>query len=56
MAPLWCVRGDIAEHVRHGASYNPLSERTIQDPYPVYARLRRHRPVHRSVILGEAGS
>ena len=42
----------IAEHARHGASYNPLSERTIQNPYPVYARLRRHSPVHRSVILG----
>ena len=42
----------IAEHALHGASYNPLSERTIQNPYPVYARLRRHSPVHRSVILG----
>ena len=42
----------IAEHARHGASYNPLSERTIQNPYPVYARLRRNSPVHRSVILG----
>ena len=41
-----------AEHVRHRASYNPLSERTIQNPYPVYARLRRHSPVHRSTILG----
>ena len=42
----------VAERVRHGASYNPLSERTVQDPYPVYARLREHSPVHRSVILG----
>ena len=42
----------VAERARHGASYNPLSERTIQDPYPVYARLRKHSPVHRSVILG----
>ena len=42
----------VAERARHGASYNPLSERTIQNPYPVYARLRRHSPVHRSVILG----
>ena len=25
----------VAERVRHGASYNPLSERTVQDPYPV---------------------
>ena len=45
----------VAERARHGASYNPLSERTIQNPYPVYARLRQHSPVHRSVILG-AGS
>ena len=43
----------VAERAHHGASYNPLSERTIQNPYPVYARLRRHSPVHRSVILGE---
>ena len=42
----------VAERARHGASYNPLSERTIQNPYPVYARLRQHSPVHRSVILG----
>ena len=42
----------LAEWVRHGASYNPLSERTIQDPYPAYARLRRRSPVHRSTILG----
>ena len=42
----------LAERARHGASYNPLSESTIQDPYPVYARLRRHSPVHRSSILG----
>ena len=42
----------LAERARHGASYNPLSESTIQDPYPVYARLRRQSPVHRSSILG----
>ena len=42
----------IAERARHGASYNPLSERTIQDPYTVYARLRKMSPVHRSAILG----
>ena len=28
----------LAERVRHGASYNPLCERTIQDPYPAYMR------------------
>ena len=42
----------LAERARHGASYNPLSERTIQDPYPAYARLRSRSPVHRSTILG----
>ena len=42
----------LAERARYGASYNPLSESTIQNPYPVYARLRRHSPVHRSAILG----
>ena len=42
----------LAERARHGASYNPLSERTIQDPYTAYARLRRKSPVHRSAILG----
>ena len=38
----------LAERVRHGASYNPLCERTIQDPYPAYMRLRSASPVHRS--------
>ena len=42
----------LAERARHGASYNPLCERTIQDPYPAYARLRSRSPVHRSTILG----
>ena len=42
----------LAERARHGASYNPLSESTIQNPYPVYSRLRKHDPVHRSTILG----
>ena len=40
------------ERVHHGASYNPLSEGTIQDPYPAYAQLRKRSPVHRSAILG----
>ena len=26
----------LAERAAHSASYNPLSESTIQDPYPVY--------------------
>ena len=42
----------LAERVRHGASYNPLCESTIQNPYPAYARLRSRSPVHRSAILG----
>ena len=42
----------LAESVRHGASYNPLCESTIQNPYPGYARLRSRSPVHRSAILG----
>ena len=42
----------LAERALRGASYNPLSERTIQNPYPVYAALRRRSPVHRSSILG----
>ena len=42
----------LAERVRYGASYNPLCERTIQDPCRVYTRLRRESPVHRSAILG----
>ena len=42
----------LAERVRHGASYNPLCESTIQNPYRAYARLRSRSPVHRSAILG----
>ena len=46
------LAASLAERALRGASYNPLSERTIQNPYPVYARLRRRSPVHRSSILG----
>ena len=47
------VRGvSLLETATHGASYNPLSARVIQNPYQTYARLRRHSPVHRSAILG----
>ena len=42
----------LAERARHGASYNPLCESIIQNPYPAYARLRSRSPVHRSAILG----
>ena len=34
-----------------GVSYNPLSPRTAQDPYPVYAALRARDPVHGSRLL-----
>ncbi len=40
------------ETVSRGATYNPLSRRVIQNPYGVYAALRRRSPVHRSAILG----
>ena len=49
---LGALAASLAERARHGASYNPLSAHTIQNPYPVYARLREHSPVHRSTILG----
>ena len=39
------------ERWRSGVSYNPLSARTAQDPYPVYAALRARAPVHRSALL-----
>ena len=35
------------EHMGSGVSYNPLSRTTVQDPYPVYDRLRTKDPVHR---------
>ena len=40
------------EAASRGAAYNPLSRRVIQNPYRVYAALRRRSPVHRSTILG----
>ena len=40
------------ETARRGATYNPLSRSVIQNPYNVYAALRRRSPVHRSAILG----
>ena len=41
----------LAERWRSGAAWNPLSDRTVQDPYPVYAALRARAPVHRSTLL-----
>ena len=41
----------LGERWRTGVGYNPLSDRTVQDPYPVYATLRARHPVHRSRLL-----
>ena len=41
----------LRERWQIGVSYNPLSNRTAQDPYPVYAALRARAPVHRSALL-----
>ena len=41
----------LTERWRSGVAYNPLSDRTVQDPYPLYAALRTRSPVHRSTLL-----
>ena len=41
----------LRERWQSGVAYNPLSSRTAQDPYPVYAALRTRDPVHRSRLL-----
>ena len=41
----------LRERWESGVAYNPLSARTVQDPYPVYAALRARDPVHRSRLL-----
>ena len=41
----------LRERLQGGVGYNPLSFRTAQDPYPVYAALRTRDPVHRSCLL-----
>ncbi len=41
----------LGERWRTGVAYNPLSDRTAQDPYPVYAALREKDPVHRSRLM-----
>ena len=41
----------LCERWRSGVGYNPLSARTVQDPYPVYAALRARSPAHRSTLL-----
>ena len=39
------------ERWQSGVVYNPLSAATAQDPYPVYAALRKRGPVHRSRLM-----
>ncbi len=41
----------LRERWQSGVSYNPLSDRMAQDPYPVYAALRARDPVHRSRLI-----
>ena len=41
----------LGERWRSGVAYNPLSSRMAQDPYPVYAAIRKCGPVHRSRLL-----
>ena len=41
----------LRERLQSGVSYNPLSARMAQDPYPAYAALRTRDPVHRSRLL-----
>ena len=51
---IWSVAAHAAaasERWRTGVTYNPLSDRTAQDPYPVYAALHRRDPVHRSRLM-----
>ncbi len=39
------------ERWQSGATFNPLSPRMVQDPYPFYARLRERSPRHFSRLL-----
>ena len=41
----------VRERWESGVTYNPLSSRTAQNPYPAYAALRARAPVHRSRLL-----
>ena len=41
----------LQERCQSGVTYNPLSTRMAQDPYPFYARLRERDPVHRSRVM-----
>ena len=35
------------EHLESGVSYNPISRKTLRDPYPLYDKLREKDPVRR---------
>ncbi|MCZ0935077.1 MAG: cytochrome P450 [Gemmatimonadetes bacterium] len=41
----------LPERWQRGVAYNPLSLRTVRNPYPVLAALRARAPVHRSRLL-----
>ena len=41
----------LPERWRSGAAFNPIAARMLRNPYPVYARLRKRSPVHRSRVL-----
>ena len=41
----------LQERWQTGVAYNPLSDRTAQDPYPLYATLRARASVHRSLLM-----
>ena len=41
----------LSERRHGGVAYNPLSARTSQNPYPLYAALRARDPVHRSRLM-----
>lgn len=40
----------LVERLRFGATWNPLARRHLEDPYPVYRRLRERDPIHRSFL------
>ena len=50
-APQAQLRVLLRERLQSGVSYNPLTARMAQDPYPLYATLRTRDPVHRSRLL-----
>ena len=51
MRPAMAAAIALCERWRSGVGYNPLSARTVQNPYPVYAALRARSPAHRSTLL-----